>query len=397
MHVHLDTVGGIAGDMFLAGCLDTWPELADGLESVMRSAGLPGDWQVRLLPGHSHGIAGMRVAVVGPYPEEEHLHHGDHTGVWRELRTRLQAADLPNGVRARAIDIFGRLAAAEAAVHGVDIDEVHFHELADWDSVADIVGAAWCIEQCGATEWSVSPLPLGAGTVRTAHGMLPIPAPAVARLITGMAVVDDGIGGERVTPTGAAIVAHLQPQTTGPSGGTVVASGHGLGTRQLPDRPNLLRLIAYDDTAPGTGWTTGTVSVLTFEIDDQSPEDLAAGLDLLRLIDGVLDVTQSSVHAKKGRLGVRVQVLCRPDRRDDAIRAAFEQTTTIGLRWHDEQRAELVRGVVERNDIAGKTAVRPDGTITAKPELDSIAAVTASQAERNAARRTFDDAGTETP
>jgi pyridinium-3,5-bisthiocarboxylic acid mononucleotide nickel chelatase len=392
MLVHLDCVGGIAGDMFLAACVHTWPDLADGVEDAMRAAGLPPTWRVNIQAGHSFGLAGTRVTLRGPDPDEDHIHSGDHTGSWREIRQRLEGADLRPGVRDRALDIFERLAIAEADAHGVSVDEVHFHELADWDSVADIVGAAFCIDSIDATGWSVGPLPMGGGTVATNHGPLPIPVPAVVNLLAGYPMVDDGIGGERVTPTGAAILAHLQARPGSVPSGTIEASGHGLGTRDLRDRANLLRLVAVQPATSQevpAGWRHGTVTVVTFDVDDQTPEDLAVGLDALRAVDGVLDVTQMTVHAKKGRLSTRVQILCSSEERDVVIAACFAQTTTIGLRWHVQERAELARHSVTQGDIDAKAATRPDGTVTIKPEMDSIAAVTNSQVERSRARTRF--------
>ena len=388
MHVHLDAIGGIAGDMFVAGCLDAWPELIDGLEPVLRAAGLPSDWAVEITNANSHGIAGTRVRFAAS-EDAEHRPTGNHG----EIRDRLGASDLETAVAQRAIDIFQLLAEAEASAHGVPIDGVHFHEIADWDSVADIVAAAWLIDSCGATSWSVSALPIGSGTVETAHGNLPIPAPATAYLLRGMEVVDDGIAGERVTPTGAAIVRHLDVTAGGPRIGTFGATGHGLGTRDLPDRPNLLRLrvLETSDGSPTEAqpWDTNTVTTISFDVDDQTPEDLAVGLDKLRQHEAVLDVTQAAVSAKKGRVATHIQVLCRPTDRDNVIAACFEQTTTIGLRWLDAHRAELRRRDTERDGLTGKVALRPDGSISAKPEMDDVAATTDSHVDRASATARF--------
>ena len=389
-HVHLDAVGGIAGDMFVAACLHAWPDLGDELEPVVRAAGLPDDWAVESTPGTSHSLAGLRVRFTPPATGAVRP-SGDHAAI----RERLQASTLPAAVIERAVDIFHHLAVAEATCHGIDVDDVHFHEIADWDSVADIAAAAWLIETVDAPTWTVSPPPLGSGTVQTAHGRLPIPAPATSLLLAGLQVVDDGIPGERVTPTGAAILRHLGATTSSPPPGLISATGHGLGTRELPDRPNMVRLLALDTTTGGspTPWDVGAVSVITFEVDDQTPEDLAVGLDSVRAHDGVIDVLQSAVTGKKNRMAAHVQVLCRTDARDRVIAACFEQTTTIGLRWRDEDRAELRRHQVRRGDVAGKAVARPDGSMTAKPEIDDLARVGSTQADRATARRAFDSDG----
>lgn len=386
-HVHLDAVGGIAGDMFVAACLHAWPERSKQLEAVVRAAGLPPDWTVEVESATSHSIAGLRVRFIPPSTGAVRP-SGDHAAI----RERLRASDLSPGVIDRAIDIFHHLAVAEATCHGVDVDDVHFHEIADWDSLADIAAAAWLIETIDAATWTVSPLPVGSGTIETAHGRLPIPAPATCLLLEGLQVHDDGIGGERVTPTGAAILRHLGATTATPPSGSIVATGHGLGTRDLPDRPNMARLLALD-TVPSAAdrpWDVGTVTVITFEVDDQTAEDLAVGLGHIRTSPGVIDVLQSPVTAKKNRMAAHVQVLCTASARDDVIAACFTQTTTIGLRWRDEHRAELRRHEVQRGDVAGKTVARPDGSTTTKPEIDDLARVGTTHAGRTDARREFD-------
>lgn len=170
-------------------------------------------------------------------------------------------------------------------------------------------------------------------------------------------------------------------------------TGTGLGTRSLPDRANALRILTIE-TRPEVGtpvrpWDVGSVTVIGFDIDDQSPEDLAVALEQLRTTDGVVDVVQHPVAAKKGRLGVHVRILCRPDARDQVISVCFDQTTTIGLRWRDESRAELERLAVSHGDIDGKAVVRPDGSVTSKPEVDSIAAVAVTRSQRDLTRIRF--------
>jgi pyridinium-3,5-bisthiocarboxylic acid mononucleotide nickel chelatase len=390
MHIHLDPVGGLAGDMFLAAVLHAWPDFETPIFKAMRAAGLPDDWSVEAVAGVSAGITGMRVRING---DAGHHHHA--TGSFRQIRERLEGSSLAPAVRDRAIAIFHLLAEAEGEIHGKPIEEVHFHEIADWDSVADIVGAAAAIEAIGATGWSVGDIPMGGGTVMTAHGKLPVPAPATARLLRGLRMVDDGITGERVTPTGAAILAHLQAsQDQRRQTGSLTHTGHGLGARELKGCANMVRLLAFE-TSTGAGETqwgrTGEVGVISFEVDDQAPEDLAVGIETLRSSDGVLDVVQSSVMGKKGRLAILVRVLCRVEAIDPVIEACFLQTTTIGLRWRVEQRIELRREDVELNaaDVAlsGKTVTRPDGRATTKADMDVLARQGRTQHERARARR----------
>jgi pyridinium-3,5-bisthiocarboxylic acid mononucleotide nickel chelatase len=384
LHLHLDPLGGIAGDMFLAALLDAWPEHAEGAFAAMRAAGLPERWQTRLVPHEDGALRGHRVVIEGPADDP-----GAPPGHFREIRAGLRAAALEPAVRERALAIFTALAEAEAAVHGVAVDEVHFHELADWDSVADVVGAAWLIERLAANSWSVAPLPVGSGRIDSRHGQLPVPAPAAARLLAGFAVHDDGIPGERVTPTGAAILTDLAPAPHLPPGPwRLAATGHGFGTRRLRGISNLLRVVAYHGEAAGR--SDERVVVIAFEVDDQSPEELAVGLDAVRASVGVLDVVQLPAFAKKGRLATQVQVLARPERLDATIDRCFAETTTIGLRWRIETRAVLEREVVSVADQGGevevKVVARPDGARTAKAEVDqAVASGHAGRAERRRA------------
>ena len=370
VHFHLDPLGGVAGDMFLAALLDAHPEQAEDTFAAMRVAGLPDSWRTRLLRHDDGVLSGRRVVIEGPGDELD-----APPGHFRDIRANLGAAPLRPAVRERAIAIFTELAVAEAAVHGVPVDEVHFHELADWDSVADIVGAAWLIEALAPASWSVAALPVGSGRIKTRHGPLPVPAPAVARLLAGFALQDDGIAGERVTPTGAAILRQLRPAPRLPSGPwRLVATGSGFGTRRLSGISNVLRVVVYDDES---GWRQDErVAVLTFEVDDQSPEELALGLEALRAAEGVLDVVQLPAFGKKGRLVAHLQVLARPERLDAVIERCFVETTTIGLRWRIEARAVLAREVVEVATSDGaipvKTVARPAGLRTAKAEIDQV-------------------------
>ena len=331
--------------MFLAALLDARPELAADTFAAMRAAGLPADWQAELVRHADGALAGRRVVIEGPPPDEAH-EHGHGPGHFRALRARLHAAPLERPVRERAVAIFAELARAEARVHGIAEDDVHFHELADWDSIADIVGAAWLIEAMGAPTFSTAPLPQGSGRIVTAHGALPVPAPATALLLEGMAVFDDGIPGERVTPTGAAILRHLAAGPGLPAGAWRLAStGLGFGTKRLPGLSNVLRALAYE-AADEASRRDDRVAVVAFEIDDQSAEDLAVGLDSLRAADGVLDVIQLAALGKKGRLATQVQVLARPDQIESVIERCLTETTTIGLRWRIEARAVLARELI---------------------------------------------------
>jgi hypothetical protein len=367
-HFHLDPLGGLAGDMFLAALLDAHPALAAETFAAMRAAGLPGSWGTRLVAHDDGVLSGHRVLIEAPADDP-----GGPPSHFAGIRTDLEAAPLRPGVRDRAIAIFTELAVAEAAAHGVPVEEVHFHELADWDSVADIVGAAWLIETLAPSGWSIGPLPVGGGRITTRHGPLPVPAPATARLLQGFALHDDGIAGERVTPTGAAILRHLRPESRlAPGAWRLGATGHGFGTRRLAGISNVLRVVTYQQE--GAWRQDERVAVLAFEVDDQSAEALAIGLEALRATDGVLDVVQLPAFGKKARLATQVQVLARPERLDAVIERCFVETTTIGLRWRLEARAVLAREVVTvptpDGEVAVKLVTRPGGARSAKAEID---------------------------
>jgi uncharacterized protein (DUF111 family) len=274
------------------------------------------------------------------------------------------------------------LADAEAQVHGIAPDAVTFHEVGAADSIADIAAAAWLIAaqetQAGAARWSAGPLPLGGGQVRTAHGLLPVPSPATALLLRGFAVQDDGIGGERVTPTGAAILRHLGAQAAPPPGPrTLRATGLGFGTRRLRGLPNLLRVLIGESAADVPEQDRRSLSVICFEVDDQTPEDLAIALGFLRAVPGVVDVVQMAAFGKKGRMAVHVQILAAPESAEAAIDAAFRETTTLGLRVQTAEGRMLRRAMdsvaVDGQALRVKRAARPGGA-TAKTESDDLAA-----------------------
>jgi len=375
MHLHLDPLGGIAGDMFIAALLDAYPELGAGMDAALAKVGLPPGAHCALVAHHDGTLSGRRFELslpAGSSAPGGHVHIG-----LAAVRAAIAGMGLDAAVAARAEAIFAVLAEAEAQVHGVSVDQVEFHEVGALDSIADIVGAAWIIESLGPATWSVGALPLGSGRVHTAHGALPVPAPAVVKLLQGFAFADDGLPGERVTPTGAAILRHLGCASgVGPRPGRLTASGLGFGSRKLPGLANVLRVLAFDmsDTP-----AADEVALLAFEIDDQTAEDLALGLERLRACAGVLDVVQSPVFGKKGRMAAQVQVLAQPQRLAAIVAACFAETTTLGVRHQLIARSVLERKASTVAAAAGaavrvKLARRPDGTLSAKAESEDLRA-----------------------
>ena len=365
LHLHLDALGGLAGDMFIAALLDARPELEAPARALAQVIG-PG-LDLRCEAARDGGIRGTRIRFAVADGG-----HGPHH--YREYAALVAGAAPDTGARARALDILRRLGEAEAHVHGIPLEEVHFHEVADWDSVADILLAAWALERLGIASASAAPLPLGSGRVRTAHGVMPVPAPATAELLRGAPVIDDGIPGERVTPTGAAILAHLGPGSGLPPGPCrLVAAGYGFGHRTLPGIANALRATLFVPAGATNGCSNGeAVGVVAFAVDDQTPEDLAVGLDRVRAADGVLDVLQLPAFGKKGRMTASIEVLCRPEKLEKVARLCLAETATLGVRLREERRLILPREAQERGGIRLKRTRRPDGSETVKAEMDDV-------------------------
>jgi pyridinium-3,5-bisthiocarboxylic acid mononucleotide nickel chelatase len=410
-HLHLDPVGGLAGDMFAAALLDASPQLGAlgvalgvGLLEALARAGLAPDVVVRWERVTEEVLAGTRFVVDDPRergrPTPPHhavllpgIGHGNGHGhghahvPFAALRRQIEDSGLPAGVIARATDIFTRLARAEAHVHGfADIDAVVFHEVGAQDSVADVVAAAWLLEQLAAASFSCGALPLGAGTVKTAHGVLPVPAPATARLLEGFAVFDDGRPGERVTPTGAAILQHLAAAEgwlgTRRPAGLLGATGVGWGTRRFAGLPNVLRAVLIDVPSVAEPAGRETVTRLSFEIDDQPLEDLATALDRLRAMPGVLDVLQAPAFGKKGRMTAQVRLLCKPEVEDAVVEACLLETTTLGVRVEQLARMTLPRDAATIDGRRAKRATRPDGTVSVKLESDELAGLPGAAARK---------------
>ncbi|EWY41164.1 hypothetical protein N825_31385 [Skermanella stibiiresistens SB22] len=368
-HIHLDVVGGIAGDMFVAALVDAMPDLQRRvLEDA--SAVLPGGTGAPVFSrGASGGVAVSRFGLEGGHGHHhDHDHGHDGSGRFRHMVELIRGVRLSDGTADHAVAILTLLAEVEAAIHGVAVEDVHFHEIGDWDSLMDVVAAGSIIAALDAT-WSASDLPLGGGRVRTAHGVLPVPAPATTRLLTGFEWRDDGLPGERVTPTGAAILRHLVQGDGATKGGRLEASGSGAGTRDLPGMPNILRALVFDTATMGD---RETVEVVSFDIDDMTGEEIGVAADRLRACDGVLDLALASVIGKKGRPMTEFRLLVCPDALPSIQERCFLETSTIGLRWRTERRAVLPRQI-DGASVLVKRVDRPDGTVTGKAESDDLA------------------------
>jgi uncharacterized protein (TIGR00299 family) protein len=404
--IHLDPVGGIAGDMFVAAMADAFPEHVPGMLAELGKLGRGRGEGFVTLVAHSDGVLnGRRFRVEDP-AGEGHAHgvrdHGDgrahdHLHVpHREIRARLLGAGLEPATLEHALALFRLLAEAEGAVHGIGPEDVAFHEVGAWDSIVDFVAAAYLIAAVSPASWSIAALPLGGGSVRTDHGVLPVPAPATTRLLAGLEVIDDGVGGERVTPTGAAIARYLcrGGEGRGPISRplSIAATGHGFGTMKLRGMPNVLRVLAFAQARALPQPLDEEIATLEFEIDDQAAEDLAVALERLRAAHGVLDATQAPVVGKKGRLATRVQVLARLEAADAVADQCLAQTTTLGVRIARVMRRVAPRASLQTAEgVRVKVASRPSGEMTAKAEMDDLARVPGGRIEREAARRRAED------
>ncbi len=380
MHLHLNPIGGLAGDMFCAALLDLRPELFAQLRPLLLRLQPPPALKIGL--GLAAGpLHGRRFLVQLPPDAQPHSH--SH---YRVIRERLDQAQLPTAVRQRAQRIFRLLAEAEARVHGVEINQVRFHEVGNWDSLVDILSAAFLLEQLQIDSCSCEPLPRGGGTVMSQHGPLPVPAPATAYLLEGRQLRDDGIGGERVTPTGAAILRSLDPQPM-PSG-RLQATGYGFGSKTLEGLPNCLQAQLLDH-ATASRYQSDSVLELTFELDDQNPEDLAIGLERIRQLPGVLSLLRIDAVGKQGRPTWQIQILAEPDARDEVVDACFRQTRTLGLRQRLGPRWTLPREnrwlEVEGHGLQVKLSRGPDGW-QAKAESRDLASAEGQQQRQHLAR-----------
>lgn len=384
LSIHLDLVGGIAGDMFTAAMVDALPFLEPVvLDALARVR--PGHAPMPAFPhAHSAGIAARRFGFETKYRV------ADSPGTaYAELRRTLEEAPLDGGTRTHALALLALLGEAEAAVHGTPLDAVHFHELADWDSLMDVVAAGAIAARLAGATWTCSALPLGGGRIRTAHGALPVPAPATSAILEGYPWRDDGIDGERVTPTGAAIVRHLiAPEHAGRrcTGGKLARVGSGAGTRSLGATPNIVRALVFEriEAAPVLDADADFVTTLEFDVDDMTGEELALAGDRLRTLEGVLDVSIGTRFGKKGRPLSDFRLLVQPSHANAAMHACFTETSTLGVRVRDDRRQVLRRRDVLSGAVTVKVAQRPGGVRTGKAAHDDIADNAGLDARRQA-------------
>lgn len=349
---YFDCINGAAGDMIVASLLDAGADFERLKADLAR---LPiGGYELTAFKKSQHGMGATRfeVKVTEPQPER-HL---------RDVAAVLVRSDLPKSVIERATRVFHRLAVAEGKVHGMPPDQVHFHEVGAVDAIVDVVGTVLCLDQLGIQQVVCSPLPLGSGFVKCEHGMMPVPVPAVVELVRNVPVYDNGESGELVTPTGAAILTTFAREFGKLPSMKLTASGFGGGSREGQKLPNVIRVMigeTADETEAPPAREPGdeVVGVLETNIDDQNPQIYEHVVERLYAA-GALDVYLTPVIMKRGRPGIKLTIIVPPDRHAECQSVVFQETTSIGVRYHTVRRKVLEREIVSVQTDFGPIRVK---------------------------------------
>lgn len=373
--LYFDCFAGAAGDMILGALLDAGLPV-DALRAALGSLAVDG-YEIAVDRAVKTGItsAKFRVRELVPAAAGPEAHRHFHLS---HIRAAIDRSALSDAGKARAHRMFTRLAEAEAAIHGSTLERVHLHEVGALDSIIDIVGAVFAFEWFAADEVIVSPMNVGGGMVRAAHGLIPVPAPATLRVLGDAPVYSNGIQAELLTPTGALVLTEYATAWGPVPAMRIARIGYGAGDRDLPDTPNVVRVLVgeRDDTAAAM-----TVSVMACEIDDMSPQLFGALMDRL-YASGALDVFYQPVQMKKNRPGTLMTVVCRPQDRRGLSDLVFRETTTIGIRVQEMRRDCLDRAhvpvVTPWGEVRIKVARRDGRVLNAQPEFDDVARVAAA-------------------
>src|ERR1017187_978827 len=355
---YLECFSGISGDMLLGALVDAGVPFACLEEAV---AGLNVGARLEIRKVSLGGLAATKVDVLTPdqlgsepaHSHDAHPAHAPHRSLSAILAI-IRSAPLSESVKARSTRAFQLLGEAEAAIHSIPIESVHFHEVGAVDTIVDIACAAAGCEALGVERWLASPLNVGSGTVVCQHGTLPVPAPATLALLGAAPVYAAGEPMERITPTGAVLLRMLDVRYEKLPGLRILKTGYGAGGRETAGQPNLLRLLVGEGSSDAA---TESIAIIETVIDDCNPQLLAYVSEKL-LEAGAWDVYRLSVQMKKGRAGVQMTVLCRPDLVPALQELLFRETTTIGLRWRLENKVALAREFSEVETHWGNVRIK---------------------------------------
>jgi uncharacterized protein (TIGR00299 family) protein len=378
--LYFDCFNGAAGDMILGALVDAGLPI-DALQAALGSLAVAG-CEVSADRVVKHGLTAVKFRVHEPVPAgaagDERAAHGHHH--LRDIRAAIGRSNLSDTGQARANRLFTRLAEAEAAIHGSTLEQVHLHEVGALDSIVDIVGAVFALEWFAADRVVVSPMNVGGGMVRSAHGVFPVPAPATLRVLGSAPVYSSGVPFELLTPTGALILTEYATSYGPMPSLRIDRVGYGAGDRDLPETPNVLRVVAgtMSDEAPAM-----RVAVVACEIDDMNPQIFGALMDRL-YAGGALEVFYQPVQMKKNRPGTLMTMVCRPQDRRALTDLVFAETTTIGVRHHEMDRECLDRETVTVatpwGEVRIKVARQAGRVLNAQPEFDDVARLASAHA-----------------
>jgi pyridinium-3,5-bisthiocarboxylic acid mononucleotide nickel chelatase len=359
--LYLDCFSGASGDMLIGALIDCGLDF-DLLRDELKKLGV-GGYELSLTRVDRSGISASKFDVLlHPHDhdhEHHHHHHHHHEHEHRslsEIKRIIASSKLTDGIKERAKAIFQRIGEAESKIHNIPIESVHFHEVGAIDSIVDIVGACIGLDALKIDRIIASPLHVGAGTFKCAHGTYPVPGPATAELLRGAPIYSKEIEGELVTPTGAAIISTLASSYGPMPMMRIKRIGYGAGTRTYPNFPNVLRAV-IGELESDADQTPSTITVIEANIDDLNAQVFGHLMDK-GLAEGALDIFYTPVQMKKNRPGVLLTLLCRPEDRVKMCEIIFRETTTLGVRFRNEQREILRREHVAVETIYGPIKIK---------------------------------------
>lgn len=374
--LYFDCFAGAAGDMILGALLDAGLPF-DALKRALGSLAVEG-WDISVDKVVKTGVTATKFRVhehAHAHAGEDHRHHHHHL---KHIFAAIERSALSTAGKARAVKMFQRLGEAEAAIHGTTMEKVHLHEVGALDSVIDIVGAVFALEWFAADRIVVSPMNVGGGMVKSAHGVFPVPAPATVALVKDAPVYSTGIQSELLTPTGALILTEYATEFGPVPPMKIDRVGYGAGDRELKETPNVVRVLVGESVQAlkPSGPQAHTVVVLECEIDDMNPQIFGALMDKLYAA-GALEVFYAAVQMKKNRPGTLMTVVATPAQRDAMTEIVFRESTTIGVRYQELQREcldrEMVTVATPLGPVRFKVARRGGRLFNAQPEFDDLA------------------------